>query len=104
MSEILRRMMEDEQRQQKLANPLGNLDQVLNPTGGAAAQLAAASATRGLFEKTGIHEKLLADIYGTTSFDRLFDDLENHRRMLDGHSLKRNVSVYLMLVRTSTKP
>ena len=84
MSEILRRMMEDEQRQQKLANPLGNLDQVLNPTGGAAAQLAAASATRGLFEKTGIHEKLLADIYGTTSFDRLFDDLENHRRMLDG--------------------
>lgn len=84
MSEIFRKMMEDEQRLQKLANPLGNLNQVLNPAGGAVAQLAAASATQGLFEKTGIHEKLLADICGTTSFSRLFKDLENHRRMLDG--------------------
>jgi len=42
MSDIYRRLMVDQERFNKLTNPLGDLDKIANPAGSAITQLSAA--------------------------------------------------------------
>ncbi len=81
MSDIFRKMLEDQDRLCKFTSPSIDLEKILNPAGSALADL---HATHRLFEDQEAHRKILADIYGGTSFSRLFDDLEKHRKLLEG--------------------
>ncbi len=52
MLDIYRRLMVDQERFNKLTNPLGDLDKIINPAGSAITQLSAAVTATDVFAKT----------------------------------------------------
>lgn len=83
-SDVFRKLIEDQERLRKLTNPLGDLDSIINPTGGALAQLTTESSAVTALRDQFDHHKMLADIYGSSSLQKMFEDAEKHRKMIEG--------------------
>lgn len=84
VSDAIRKLFADQERMRKLTNPLGDIEKLVNPAGRLAAQLQATSPALSLIEQQTVHQKLLADVYGTSSFARMYEDIEKRRKMLEG--------------------
>ena len=88
MSDIYRRLMVDQERFNKLTNPLGDLDKIANPAGSAITQLSAAVTATDVFAKNLIPDRMLADIYGTGAFSKLGDALAKQGLALEGPGVR----------------
>lgn len=83
-SDVFRKLILDQERLLKLTNPLGDLGKLVNPVGGTLANLTAESEAVKAIRQQTAQQKILADIYGSSSFSRVFEDAEKHRKMLEG--------------------
>ena len=83
-------MFKDQERLRKLTNPLGDL---VNPTAGTPAEIAAGQSAVEAARQHALRPKLLADIYGSSSLSRLMEDTEKRREMLDGKPNVRRISM-----------
>lgn len=83
-SDAIRKLLADQERLRKLTNPLGDLERFVNPAGSLASQVAAVTPSLRLFEHEAVQQKILASIYGSSSFARIHEDMEKRRKMLEG--------------------
>lgn len=83
-SDVFRKLIQDQERLRKLTNPLGDLDKLANPMGITLANLTAESEAVKAIRQQTAQQKMLADIYGSSSFSGIFEDAEKHRKMLEG--------------------
>ncbi len=79
MSDLFRKIIEDQERIRKLTNPFGDLDRIINPAGSTLASLTTTNAMQSLIPKSTISDKLLADVYRTDAFTRLGNNLAKHK-------------------------
>lgn len=84
MSDLFRKIIEDQERIRKLTNPFGDLDRIINPAGSTLASLTTTNAMQSLIPKSTISDKLLADVYRTDAFTRLGNNLAKHKFALEG--------------------
>jgi len=83
-SDVFLKLIQDQERLRKLTNPLGDLGKLVNPVGGTLANLTAESGAVKAIRQQTAQQKMLADIYGSSSFSQIFEDAEKHREMLEG--------------------
>ncbi|WP_299775301.1 hypothetical protein [uncultured Tateyamaria sp.] len=83
-SDVFRKLIQDQERLRKLTNPLGDLNKLANPMGITVANLTAESEAVKAIRQQTAQQKMLADIYGSSSFSRIFEDAEKHRKVLEG--------------------
>ncbi len=96
-SDVFRKLIQDQERLRKLTNPLGDLGKLVNPVGGTLANLTAESGAVKAIRQQTAQQKMLADIYGSSSFSRVFEDAEKHRKMLEGPLVDRHAKLTPLL-------
>lgn len=84
MSDLVSKLIKDQERMRKLTEPYGNLSKHLVPSTGAFEQLTAGSAVANMMAEQNSHAKMMSDIYGGSGISRIMKDLEKHRSLLEG--------------------
>lgn len=84
MSDIVSKLIKDQERIRKLTEPYGNLSKHLIPTSGVFQQLAAGSKVANLMAEQNSHAKMMSDIHGGSGISRMMKDLKKHKSLLEG--------------------
>ena len=84
MSDIVSKLIKDQEQMRKLTEPYGNLSKHLSPLSGAFEQLTVRSSVFKMMAEQNPHAKLMSDICGGSDISRMMNDLEKHRSLLEG--------------------